>query len=67
MNKVDMLCDKINNHLGLHSRQVGSIERYTDSATNSIVRIDNPYGGHTTLISGDDKQLIAFLSTIMQK
>ena len=64
-NKVDILCRRINEKYGLRNRQVGSLERYTDSCTNSIVQIGNNYGGHTTLISGTDKQLIAYLNSIL--
>lgn len=64
-NKVDILCRRINEKYGLRNRQVGSLERYTDSCTNSIVQIGNNHGGHTTLISGTDKQLIAYLNSIL--
>ena len=37
MNKVDMLCKRVNNKFGLRNRQIGSVERYTDSSTNSVV------------------------------
>ena len=64
-NKVDVLCRRINEKYGLRNRQVGSLERYTDSCTNSIVQIGNNHGGHITLISGTDKQLIAYLNSIL--
>ena len=64
-NKVDILCRRINEKYGLRNRQVGSLERYTDSCTNSIVQIGNNHGGHITLISGTDKQLIAYLNSIL--
>lgn len=64
-NKVDILCRRINEKYGLRNRQVGSLERYTDSCTNSIVQIGNNHGGHITLICGTDKQLIAYLNSIL--
>ena len=64
-NKVDILCRRINEKYGLRNRQVGSLERYTDSCTNSIVQIGNNHGGHITLISGTEKQLIAYLNSIL--
>lgn len=64
-NKVDILCRRINEKYGLRDRQVGSLERYTDSCTNSIVQIGNNHGGHITLISGTEKQLIAYLNSIL--
>lgn len=65
MNKVDMLCERVNNKFGLRNRQIGSVERYTDSSTNSVVQIGNEYGGHTTLITGTDNQLIAYLESVL--
>lgn len=64
MNKVDMLCERINKRFGLSNRQVGSVERYTDATTNSIVQIANENGGHITLASGTDKQLIDYLNSV---
>lgn len=64
-NKVDILCRRINEKYGLRNRQVGSLERYTDFCTNSIVQIGNNHGGHITLISGTEKQLIAYLNSIL--
>lgn len=64
-NKVDILCRRVNEKYGLRNRQVGSLERYTDSCTNSIVQIGNNHGGHITLISGTEKQLIAYLNSIL--
>lgn len=65
MNKVDMLCERVNNKFGLKNRQIGSVERYTDAVTNSIVQIGNDYGGHTCLITGTDKQLISYLESVL--
>ena len=65
MNKVDMLCERINKRFGLGNRQIGSIERYTNAATNSVVQIGNEYGGHTTLITGTDNQLISYLESVL--
>lgn len=64
-NKIDILCDRVNEKYGLKNRQIGSLERYTDSCTNSIVQIGNNHGGHITLISGTEKQLIAYLNSIL--
>lgn len=55
MNEVDKLCKRVNDKFGLRNRQIGSVERYTDAVTNSIVQIGNDYGGHTCLITGTDK------------
>lgn len=64
MNKVDMLCERINKRFGLGNRQIGSIERYTDAATNSVVQIANEYGGYVVLVTGTDKQLIDYLNSV---
>lgn len=64
-NPIDKMCDLVNQKYGLRNRQIGSIERYTDSCTNEIVQIGNKYGGHTTLISGTEKVLKNFLQKIL--
>ncbi len=64
MNKVDILCERINKRFGLSNRQIGSVERYTDAATNSIVQIANENGGYVTLATGTDKQLINYLNSV---
>lgn len=66
MNKVDMLCERVNNKFGLKNRQIGSVERYTDMSTNSVVQIGNEYGGHIVLITGTDKQLVSYLEAVLQ-
>lgn len=65
MNEVDKLCKRVNDKFGLRNRQIGSVERYTDMTTNSIVQIGNEYGGHTVLITGTDKQLISYLESVL--
>lgn len=65
MNEVDKLCKRVNDKFGLRNRQIGSVERYTDAVTNSIVQIGNDYGGHTCLITGTDKQLISYLQSVL--
>ena len=65
MNEVDKLCKRVNDKFGLRNRQIGSVERYTDAVTNSIVQIGNDYGGHTYLITGTDKQLISYLESVL--
>ena len=65
MNEVDKLCKRVNDKFGLRNRQIGSVERYTDAVTNSIVQIGNDYGGHTCLITGTDKQLISYLESVL--
>lgn len=66
MNEVDKLCKRVNDKFGLRSRQIGSVERYTDMTTNSIVQIGNEYGGHIVLITGTDKQLVSYLEAVLQ-
>ena len=66
MNKVDMLCERVNNKFGLRNRQIGSVERYTDMSTNSVVQIGNNVGGHIVLITGTDKQLVSYLEAVLQ-
>ena len=66
MNKVDMLCERVNNKFGLKNRQIGSVERYTDMCTNSVVQIGNNTGGHIVLITGTDKQLVSYLEAVLQ-
>lgn len=66
MNKVDMLCERVNNKFGLKNRQIGSVERYTDMSTNSVVQIGNNVGGHIVLITGTDKQLVSYLEAVLQ-
>lgn len=65
MNEVDKLCKRVNDKFGLRNRQIGSVERYTDAVTNSIVQIGNDYGGHTCLITETDKQLISYLESVL--
>lgn len=65
MNEVDKLCKRVNDKFGLRNRQIGSVERYTDAVTNSIVQIGNDYGGHTCLITRTDKQLISYLESVL--
>ena len=65
MNEVDKLCKRVNDKFGLRNRQIGSVERYTDAVTNSIVQIGNDYGGHTCLITGTDKLLISYLDSVL--
>lgn len=65
MNEVDKLCKRVNDKFGLRNRQIGSVERYTDAVTNSIVQIGNDCGGHTCLITGTDKQLISYLQSVL--
>lgn len=66
MNEVDKLCERVNDKFGLRNRQIGSVERYTDMCTNSVVQIGNNSGGYSVLISGTDKQLISYLNAILQ-
>lgn len=65
LNKIDDLCDKVNEKYRLRNRQIGSIERYTDMSTNKIVQIANNYGGYVDLIYGTEKQLESFLRNIL--
>lgn len=64
-NKLDKLCDMINEKYNKKNRQIGSIERYTDMTTNKIVQIGNNYGGYIDLICGTEKQLESFLKNIL--
>lgn len=66
MNEVDKLCKRVNDKFGLRNRQIGSVERYTDMSTNSVVQIGNNVGGHIVLITGTDKQLVSYLEAVLQ-
>lgn len=65
MNKIDSLCNQINTKYNLKSRQIGSIERYTNMTSNKIIQICNNVGGYKDLASGSDKQLQQFLDNIL--
>lgn len=65
LNKIDDLCDRVNEKYNLRNRQIGSIERYTDMTTNKLVQIGNNFGGYIDLMCGTEKQLEAFLRNIL--
>lgn len=65
LNKIDDLCNRVNEKYCMHNRQIRSIERYTDMTTNKIVQIGNNFGGHIDLMCGTDKQLESFLRNIL--
>lgn len=65
MNKIDSLCNQINTKYNLKSRQIGSIERYTNMTSNKIVQICNNAGGYRDLMCGSEKQLTQFLRNIL--
>ena len=62
--EIDYTVFRFRNHV-IRFQAPYSLERYTDSCTNSIVQIGNNHGGHITLISGTEKQLIAYLNSIL--
>lgn len=64
-NKIDKLCDQVNEKYNIKSRQIGSIERCTDMTTNKIVQICNNAGGYRDLMCGSEKQLTQFLRNIL--
>ena len=55
MNKIDILCDRVNEKYNLRCHQVGSVERYQDMCETSVVQVCNQFGGVRTLMSGDEK------------
>jgi hypothetical protein len=65
LNKIDDLCNKVNEKYKIHSRYIGSIERYTDMCTNKLVQIANDCGGYIDLIYGTEKQLEQYLRNIL--
>lgn len=65
MNKIDLLCNRINDKYNLKRHQVGSIERYQDMYGTSVVQVCNQFGGTRTLIIGDEKVLIKYLQNIL--
>lgn len=65
MNKIDTLCDRVNDKYNLRRHQVGSIERYQDMYITSVVQVCNQFGGTRTLITGDEKVLVKYLQNIL--
>lgn len=65
MNKIDQLCERVNEKYHLKPRSVGSVERYTDMSGTAVVLIANNHGGHMELMRGDEKGLTAFLENIL--
>ena len=45
MNKIDILCDRVNEKYNLRRHQVGSVERYQDMYETSVVQVCNQFGG----------------------
>ena len=66
MNKIDILCDRVNEKYNLRRHQVGSVERYQDMYETSVVQISNNFGGVRTLLSGDEKTLTEYLQNILE-
>jgi len=65
MNKIDTLCDRVNDKYGLKRHQVGSVERYQDMYETAVVQVCNQFGGIRTLLIGDEKTLIKYLQNIL--
>ena len=65
MNKIDILCNRVNEKYNLGRRQVGSVERYQDMCETSVVQVCNQFGGVRTLMSGDEKTLVEYLQNIL--
>lgn len=65
MNKIDILCDRVNEKYNLRCHQVGSVERYQDMWETSVVQVCNQFGGVRTLLSGDEKTLTKYLQNIL--
>jgi len=65
MNKIDILCDRVNEKYNLRRHQVGSVERYQDMYEISVVQVCNQFGGVRTLLSGDEKILTKYLQNIL--
>lgn len=66
MNKIDILCDRVNEKYNLRRHQVGSVERYQDMGETSVVQVSNNFGGVRTLLSGDEKTLTEYLQNILE-
>lgn len=66
MNKIDILCDRVNEKYNLRCHQVGSVERYQDMCETSVVQVCNQFGGVRTLLSGDEKTLTKYLQNILE-
>lgn len=66
MNKIDILCDRVNEKYNLRRHQVGSVERYQDMCETSVVQVCNNFGGVRTLLSGDEKVLTEYLQNILE-
>ena len=66
MNKIDILCDRVNEKYNLRRHQVGSVERYQDMCEASVVQVYNNFGGVRTLLSGDEKALTEYLQNILE-
>lgn len=65
MNKINILCDRVNEKYNLRRHQVGSVERYQDMCETSVVQVCNQFGGVRTLLSGDGKTLTKYLQNIL--
>lgn len=65
MNKIDILCDRVNEKYNLRRHQAGSVERYQDMWETSVVQVCNQFGGVRTLLSGDEKTLTKYLQNIL--
>ena len=65
MNKIDILCDRVNEKYNLRRHQVGSVERYQDMCETSVIQVCNNFGGVRTLLSGDEKTLVEYLQNIL--
>lgn len=65
MNKIDVLCDRVNEKYNLRHHQVGSVERYQDMYETAVVQVCNQFGGVRTLMSGDEKVLTKYLQNIL--
>ena len=50
MNKIDILCDRVNEKYNLRRHQVGSVERYQDMCETSVIQVCNNFGGVRTLL-----------------
>lgn len=64
-NKVDKMCEMVNEKYGLLPNQRGSIEYHHDATENSIVQICTVNRGMRQLICGEDKVLLQYLQNIL--
>ena len=62
MDKVQLLCDAINEKRGKQLNDIGSLFHLKDMATNAVAQVGNKDGGYYIIATGEDKGLINYLT-----